>query len=47
VSHAPYANDTEAENWLREIDERKRAWEAAEADTMKHDEVPPSSAKRH
>ena len=46
VSHAPLADDVEAEKWLREIDERKRAWEEAEADTIKDDEVPPSSASR-
>jgi hypothetical protein len=46
VSHAPFANDKEAEEWLREIDERKRAWEAAEADNTKADDAPPSSAKR-
>jgi len=31
TSHAPLPNDAEAEQWAREIDERRKAWEAEQA----------------
>jgi hypothetical protein len=45
VSHAPLPGDTEAEQWVREIDERKRAWELAESDAREPPGHPPPSSR--
>ncbi len=45
ISHAPLPSDTEATEWERQIDERKRAWEEQEAaGGVAREDAPPSSA---
>jgi hypothetical protein len=47
ASHAPLPWDMEAVQWAREIDERKRAWELAQAGTSNgRDDPPPSSSNQ-